>query len=189
LRFVAGTTISKYMSPKYASLFEYATGYGSAYLLKRGIFLPWELPQVLDPEFAAEGFKRLDPFMRLDTTTAPHKSPRAKMRALETAWYMRNQLLRDSDWAGMAHSLEIRTPLVDIAFYRAVAHLECDKQMMARTPPKPLPDAVLSRPKTGFFVPVPQWMPKNPTATERGWRGWAREVFAAHAPAQARAVA
>ena len=28
---------------------------------------------------------------------------------------MRNQLLRDADWAGMAHSLEIRTPLVDIA--------------------------------------------------------------------------
>lgn len=189
LRAVAGTTIAKYMSPKYASLFEYATGYGSAYLLKRGIFLPWELPQVLDPEFAAEGFKRLDPFMRLDTTTAPHKTPRAKMRALETAWYMRNQLLRDSDWAGMAHSLEIRTPLVDVAFYRAVAHLECDKQMMARTPLKPLPDAVLNRPKTGFFVPVPQWMPKSAHGTERGWRGWAREVFAAHVPTQARAVA
>lgn len=185
LRIVAGTTISKYMSPKYASLFEYATGYGSAYLLKRGIFLPWELPLVLDPEFAAEGFKRLDPFMRLDTTTDPHKTPRAKMRALETAWYMRNQLLRDSDWAGMAHSLEIRTPLVDINFYRAVAHLECDKDMMAHTPPKPLPDAVLNRPKTGFFVPVPQWM----QGTERGWRGWAREVFAAQVPAQARAVA
>jgi asparagine synthase (glutamine-hydrolysing) len=189
LRAVAGTTIAKYMSPKYASLFEYATGYGSAYLLKRGIFLPWELPQVLDPEFAAEGFKRLDPFMRLDTTTAPHKTPRAKMRALEIAWYMRNQLLRDSDWAGMAHSLEIRTPLVDVAFYRAVAHLECDKQMMARTPPKPLPDAVLNRPKTGFFVPVPQWMTESANGTERGWRGWAREVFAAHVPIQARAVA
>ena len=177
-RVVAGSTIARYTSSKYASLFEYATGYGSAYLLKRGIFLPWELPQVLDAEFAAEGWNRLDPFVRLDATTAPHKSPRAKMRALETAWYMRNQLLRDSDWAGMAHSLEIRTPLVDIAFYRAVAHLECDKQMMARTPPKALPDAVLSRPKTGFFVPVPQWM----TGRERGWRGWAREVFAAQVP-------
>jgi len=120
--------------------------------------------------------------MRLDTTTAPHKTPRAKMRALETAWYMRNQLLRDADWAGMAHSLEIRTPLVDVAFYRAVAHLECDKQMMARTPPKPLPDAVLNRPKTGFFVPVPQWMTESVHGAERGWRGWAREVFAAHVP-------
>jgi asparagine synthase (glutamine-hydrolysing) len=189
LRIVAGTTIAKYMSPKYASLFEYATGYGSAYLLKRGVFLPWELPRILDPEFAAEGFKRLDPVLRLDTTAAAHKAPRAKMRALETAWYMRNQLLRDADWAGMAHSLEIRTPLVDIAFYRAVAHLDCDKQMMAATPPKPLPDAVLRRPKTGFFIPVPQWMSKSPVGTERGWRGWAREVFAAHVPAQARAVA
>jgi asparagine synthase (glutamine-hydrolysing) len=48
-----------------------------------------------------------------------------------------------------------------------------------------LPDAVLNRPKTGFFVPVPQWM----QGTERGWRGWAREVFAAQVPASARAVA
>jgi asparagine synthase (glutamine-hydrolysing) len=184
-RVVAGDAIARRMSSKYASLFEYATGYGSAYLLKRGIFLPWELPQVLDPHFAAEGMKRLDPLLRLETTVAPHGTTRAKIRALETAWYMRNQLLRDSDWAGMAHSLEIRTPLVDIDFYRAVAHLECDKQMMARTPPKPLPDAVLSRPKTGFFVPVPQWL----QGSERGWRGWARTVFVAHAPGFVRQVA
>ena len=31
--------------------------------------------------------------------------------ALEMSCYMRNQLLRDADWAGMAHSLEIRVPL------------------------------------------------------------------------------
>jgi asparagine synthase (glutamine-hydrolysing) len=177
-RVVAGSTLARYTSPKYASLFEYATGYGSAYLLKRGLFLPWELPQVLDPEFAAEGWKRLDPLLRLEATTAPHKLPRQKMRALETAWYMRNQLLRDADWAGMAHSLEIRTPLVDITFYRAVAHLECDKQMMARTPPKPLPDAILSRPKTGFSVPVTQWM-SAASQTERSSRGWARAIYAA----------
>ena len=27
---------------------------------------------------------------------------------------MRNQLLRDSDWASMYHGVELRTPLVDI---------------------------------------------------------------------------
>ncbi len=178
-RIVAGSTITRFMSSKYASLFEYATGYGSAYLLKRGVFLPWELPLVLDPDFAAEGWRTLDPLVRLDTTTNPHKSPRAKIRALETAWYMRNQLLRDADWAGMAHSLEIRTPLVDVTLYRAAAHLECDKQGMARTAPKPLPEAVLSRPKTGFFVPVPQWM----SGRELGWRGWARDVFSAQVAA------
>ena len=32
---------------------------------------------------------------------------------LESSLYMRNQLLRDTDWASMAHSLEVRVPLVD----------------------------------------------------------------------------
>jgi hypothetical protein len=29
-----------------------------------------------------------------------------KISAMEKTWYMRGQLLRDSDWAGMAHGLE-----------------------------------------------------------------------------------
>jgi len=33
-------------------------------------------------------------------------------------WYMRQQLLRDADWADMAHSLEIRVPLVDLELLR-----------------------------------------------------------------------
>jgi asparagine synthase (glutamine-hydrolysing) len=34
---------------------------------------------------------------------------------------MRNQLLRDADWAGMAHGIEIRVPLVDLTLLRAIA--------------------------------------------------------------------
>ena len=34
---------------------------------------------------------------------------------------MRNQLLRDTDWASMAHALEVRVPLVDAALLRCVA--------------------------------------------------------------------
>ena len=33
---------------------------------------------------------------------------------LESIYYLRNQLLRDSDWASMYHGVELRTPLVDI---------------------------------------------------------------------------
>ena len=32
---------------------------------------------------------------------------------MESQIYLRNQLLRDSDWASMYHSIELRTPLVD----------------------------------------------------------------------------
>ena len=46
-----------------------------------------------------------------------------KVSALEMVWYMRNQLLRVADWAGMAHSLEIRVPLVDIVLLRKIAPL------------------------------------------------------------------
>ena len=37
-----------------------------------------------------------------------------KVAVLESSLYMRNQLLRDTDWASMAHSLEVRVPLVDV---------------------------------------------------------------------------
>jgi asparagine synthase (glutamine-hydrolysing) len=40
---------------------------------------------------------------------------------MEMGVYMRNMLLRDSDWAGMAHSVEIRTPFVDVELFRALA--------------------------------------------------------------------
>jgi asparagine synthase (glutamine-hydrolysing) len=96
------------------------------------------------------------------------------------AWYMRNQLLRDADWAGMAHALEIRVPLVDGALYHAVAAFGFDKQAMARAPRTPLPPQVLTRPKSGFFVPVREWlMAADEQTTGRGLRGWARAVYAA----------
>ena len=93
---------------------------------------------------------------------------------------MRNELVRDADWAGMAHSLEIRVPLVDVALYRAVAAFGFDKQAMARAPRTPLPAQVLTRPKSGFFVPVREWLTGvDAGAPERGLRGWARAVYAA----------
>jgi asparagine synthase (glutamine-hydrolysing) len=184
-RLLTGRLLSEITSPKLASLFEYATSYGSAYLLRRGLYLPWELADVMDPEFAAEGWRALDPIVRLDATAKPQPTGRGRMIALEMAWYMRNQLLRDSDWAGMAHSLEIRVPLVDVALYRAVAAFGFDKQAMARAPKQPLPREVLTRPKTGFAVPVMEWLAGTAMDKgERGFRGWARAVYAAQTAAR-----
>jgi asparagine synthase (glutamine-hydrolysing) len=96
---------------------------------------------------------------------------------------MRNQLLRDADWAGMAHSLEIRTPLVDIELLRAVARLLKvldpgeGKQALAAAPMRALPDHVRHRAKTGFTVPVDQWLQK-----ENGLDAW-RRISALRRPA------
>jgi len=170
--------IGRFAPPKAAGLLEYGGGWGGGYLLGRGLFMPWELAGVLDGELAREGLRQLAPEAGLDALVAGIASPRLKVGALEIAGYMRNQLLRDSDWAGMAHGVEIRVPLVDVELFRALLPLLAgpnppSKRDMAATARPPLPAAVLERPKTGFFVPITQWL------GQPNLRAWARTVHKA----------
>jgi asparagine synthase (glutamine-hydrolysing) len=77
---------------------------------------------------------------------------------------MRNQLLRDADWAGMAHGLEIRVPLVDFKLLKNLASVLQEKQsqhvkyLLALAPKTKLPSVVVQRMKTGFTVPIEQWL-------------------------------
>ncbi len=189
-RWASAPLLSRLTSSKYAGLIEYGTTYGRAYLLRRGLYMPWELPQVLDGDMAREGWRELGLVKALDGTIAGIDPSHLRVNALETAWYMRNQLLRDSDWAGMAHSLEIRVPLVDLELFRRIAPMLAGrnppgKRALALTARPPLPADVLDRPKTGFLVPVREWsgdMADGEGAGERGYRGWARRIYA-HATA------
>lgn len=186
-RTVSAPLMRRMTSPKYAGMLEYGTSLGDAYLLRRALFAPWELPQVMDPDMAAAGWEALAPRLALQQTAHHHKTEHAAVSALELSWYMRNQLLRDADWAGMAHSLEIRTPLVDVELFGALAPLIAGdtppgKSDMAATPRKPLPREVRVRPKTGFAIPVRDWVQGRTSETpERGLRGWARHVYRAMA--------
>jgi len=66
--------------------------------------------------------RRLQPLKHLDANLKPDPgSDIGRVCALESSQYLRNQLLRDADWAGMAHSLEIRVPLVHAATLEALA--------------------------------------------------------------------
>jgi asparagine synthase (glutamine-hydrolysing) len=182
LRLVAAPLLKRSVSPKYAGLFEYGGSYGGAYLLRRGLFMPWELPKFMDGEMVRQGWATLQPVIRMGEWLKPVDSPYAKVAALEMSLYMRNMLLRDSDWAGMAHSLEIRTPLVDIALFRALAPYLSGahppaKAMLGAVPKCMLPDDILSRPKTGFSIPVREWMgTRGAAAGQRGLRGWSLVV-------------
>ncbi len=162
-RMISAPLLKRWTSPKYAGLLEYGGTYSGAYLLRRGLFMPWELPEVLDADLAREGWNELQALTSIDADIAPIRSPRSRLACLESCWYMRNQLLRDSDWAGMAHSLEIRVPLVDIELLRSTGKWignghPPNKRMMLHAPLWPLPDDVFSRPKTGFTVPIRQWL-------------------------------
>lgn len=174
-------------SPKYAGLLEYGGTLAGAYMLRRGLFMPWELFRVMDPASAQEGWETLQTLAALKQTVPDGVSPYLAVSALELSWYMRNQLLRDVDWAGMAHSLEIRVPLVDVSLFRAWSTIAArypglNKRDLAATPAKPLPSEIIHRPKTGFSVPVRDWI-GGEGAAERGLRGWARVVAQRAAPA------
>ena len=96
---------------------------------------------------------------------------------------MRNQLLRDADWAGMAHSLEIRVPLVDVVLLRrwlsiAAHRLPFDRQRLLESADSAVAAIVGGRPKSGFCVPVAEWQRTTVRAGSRsgGLRPWAVQV-------------
>ena len=104
-------------------------------------------------------------------------------------FYLRNQLLRDADWAGLAHSLEIRTPLVDSVLVARVAPLFAGatppngKTLLANAPTNPLPDNIVNRPKTGFGIPIRQWFEGGDKVEDRLWsRHWLRRVAEPYMP-------
>jgi asparagine synthase (glutamine-hydrolysing) len=181
--------LKHFTSPKYAGLLEFGGSYSGAYMLRRGLFMPWELPEVLDPDMARAGWEELQPLVRLNETIPRVPEDYLKVAALEMVWYMRNQLLRVADWAGMAHALEIRVPLVDIVLLRQVApllttHLRPAKLDIARRLTPPLPQEVLRRPKSGFLVPVNRWLTAAVSPEggkgDHNWRLWALAVYKHH---------
>jgi asparagine synthase (glutamine-hydrolysing) len=140
-------------------LLEYGGSYAEAYFLRRALFLPFELDTMLDRQFVATGLRRLKP-VALASANGLNPMPRpkaARVAALESTNYMRNQLLRDADWAGMAHGVEVRVPLVDFMLLQTLRGSAANgrgKALLARAPSLPLPDHVLNRSKTGFLVPT-----------------------------------
>ena len=95
---------------------------------------------------------------------------------LDTRVYMISQLLRDSDATSMAHSLELRVPLVDralVEFSRTCADaykLRPDggttseyaqsgsKRVLIHALSDVLPPQIARRPKRGFALPFEHWM-------------------------------
>jgi asparagine synthase (glutamine-hydrolysing) len=185
LRIVSAPFLRRMTSPKYASLLEYGTSYAGAYLLRRALFMPWELPELLDGEMVREGWRTLDALKPIEASIQGVEDARLKVMAMELTSEVRNRLFRDGDWAGMAHSIEIRTPFADVELLRQllpalVGPNPPNKASLPRATLRALPPAVYGRPKTGFVAPVTEWiLGGHIPSGERGLRSWARYVHEA----------
>jgi asparagine synthase (glutamine-hydrolysing) len=99
----------------------------------------------------------------------------------------------------MAHSVEVRVPLVDRILLEKLAPLLVapnrtpGKIWLARAPRPRLPEAVVRRPKTGFATPMKDWLlripklqgenfPANLTAQTHWSRRWALCVLSQFVP-------
>ena len=89
-------------------------------------------------------------------------SVHARIAAIESCWYMRNQLLRDTDWSSMAHGLEVRVPFVDATLLErlgpAIASDRPPNKHDLAACSQTLSQAILGRDKTGFTTPVRGWI-------------------------------
>jgi asparagine synthase (glutamine-hydrolysing) len=177
-------------NPKALGVLDYAGSWAGAYLLRRAVLLPFELDGAMDPVMAREGLAELDLLgLFADSLLPDPGSDNGRVGALETCNYMRNQLLRDTDWASMAHSIEIRVPLVDFTLLQAIASRIASlkpgegKVLLANAPAIPVPADVVARPKTGFGIPVGDWLRGDVEHREdrRTSRRWAHVVEARYA--------
>ncbi len=89
------------------------------------------------------------------------------MSAIELSVYMRNTLLRDADVFGMAHSIEIRVPLLDrplvdymmkIPGWMRLPRSTVSKRLLVEAVHDARLDEISTLCKRGFALPYRQWM-------------------------------
>ena len=187
-----GLVPESFASPKFAGTLLYGGTFEGAYLLRRAMRLPAEILKAnfngVDRDVIEVGLQRLLVLESLNKLHVDVQADLDKVSSLETSWYMRSQLLKDSDWASMSHSVELRVPFVDRSLIETVVALRSagswpTKLDLGKTPRSPLPSGILNRAKTGFRVPIREWLlsgygdPDATAESERGLRGWQRIVW------------
>ena len=99
-------------------------------------------------------------------TESQSLDPINRVSYLESRFYMRNTLLRDSDFMSMAHGLELRVPFLDCALVEACFRIPGNTKLQGPAPKSlllaslgvELPREVVNRPKRGFTLPFERWL-------------------------------
>lgn len=117
---------------------------------------------------------------------------------LELKFYLQNQLLKDTDFMSMRHSIEVRVPFLDHLLVEYLSGLPPElklnphslfrnskfeirnlrlKPLLAAAVYDMLPQEVLSRSKMGFTFPFEKWFKEERPFKGHWSRHWAKEVL------------
>ncbi len=108
----------------------------------------------------------LEDVLRASIARSSTLDPVNRVSYLESHWYMRNTLLRDSDFMSMAHGLELRVPFLDRPLVEACLRIPGKRKLQGAMPKSlllaslgvELPDEIVKRPKLGFTFPFERWL-------------------------------
>jgi asparagine synthase (glutamine-hydrolysing) len=108
---------------------------------------------------------RVDDLYQRHATRAGTDDPLALIQYLDLKTYLVGDINTKVDRASMAHSLEVREPLMDHPLVEWLASLPSSlkvhdnegKYLLKRTMERHLPSEILYRPKMGFAVPLAKW--------------------------------
>jgi asparagine synthase (glutamine-hydrolysing) len=111
-----------------------------------------------------QGYRAVEVLRRHDAN-APHDHPVSRVQYLDMKTYLAGDINTKVDRASMAHSLEVREPLMDHALMEWVSGLPAGfklhgregKYLFKKALAPHLPHDVLYRPKMGFAVPLASW--------------------------------
>jgi len=140
-------------------LLSYQLGWEEAYALRFSALDPLTRA-FLQPDIVVQSH-----YWRLP---APSLAPRDWMLECDRLNYLPEYILRKSDLCGMAHSLELRSPMVDHRFVAAV-HGMNERERFTHPPKKFLQNQIgpraITGPKRGFNPPLHDWLQQPTLAT------------------------
>ncbi len=108
----------------------------------------------------------VDGMLQESITESRSLDPVNRVSYLESHFYMRNTLLRDSDSMSMAHGLELRVPFLDRALVEACFGIPGELKLKGKSPKSlllaslgvELPSEIVNRRKRGFTLPLEKWL-------------------------------
>ncbi len=136
------------------------------YFLARALFARAEQTALFPTGEYAGAQQALDDALRESIEDSAALDPVNRVSYLESRWYMRNTLLRDSDFMSMSHGLELRVPFLDRALVEACFRIPGKKKVQGKLPKGlllaslgvDLPMEIVNRPKRGFTLPFERWL-------------------------------
>lgn len=145
----------------------FSDGLLSAYLTRRRVFSSAQIRRLFPTWQTSDWYWGIPVQQRqfIESVISDRETPDA-IGILEMTQYMGQQLLRDTDVMGMAHSLEIRVPFLDADFSSLALRLDSSARVPGAVQKHRFSEAIkdwipsenVSRSKQGFAMPFASWM-------------------------------